>query len=229
MPSVIARPVRTASLAETNYDLISRVTRSVLNTAERYVGADEREEIEAEVAKALVECESRWPAYCSREGAEVTDNTHFRIWATRRLKGSIIDLWRKRSPLNRREIDHSTYALRHGMQEAADKFGVPLAEILEAVNRRQTLLVAEELSPEIVATQPYNLWDVLHRSIDQMPLIARTWIVLVFVQGMSIRDARIAVGLSRDHRTAMALQGYVEYTLVRALLTGGVHPIVAAA
>ncbi len=213
-------------LINENLDLAKIAVNTVLQRSNRKVTEDEREDLVAEATKALVEVAVRWPEYCEVNGYEAEGpkaNEWFRIYATRRLKGAIIDFWRKESPLTRNELDLSTFGIKHGAEAAAKRYGVTVEAVTTAMHRRDNLIVASALPeedddpnvPEALA--PYSLWDTLHHTISQMPLIAQVWIALVYVHHIPVKDARHLVGL-KDIPRAAALEGYVEYHIVKAVL-----------
>lgn len=206
-------------LIEDNTDLIRLAINAVIHKTRRRAGADEYDEMEGEVSRALVEAAHRWPAYCAERGYSPDENEWFRIYATRRMKGAIIDMWRRDSPLTRTELDYSTHALRHGVSAAATRYNVSEAVVQAAVERRELLVTPGTMPESAHAPASPTLWESLHRAVEQMPLVARVWVALVFVGQVPVMEARKLLGIT-DPRTAVELAGYVEYALVSAVLAG---------
>lgn len=201
-----------------NLDLVRIAVNAVLARSHRHASPDEYDDWCQEAARALVLCALRYPDYCAEHSYEATTEW-FRIFATRRMKGAVLDLWRSQSPLTRRDVDYSTYALKHGEQATVERFGITLHRVREAVAHRNATLGQDEIPESEMAANPSTLWDVLSTEVDSMPPICRAWITLVYVHHVPPMQARDLLGFKNRHiPPALALIGYVQFRLVSAVL-----------
>jgi DNA-directed RNA polymerase specialized sigma24 family protein len=211
-----------------NLDLVRLSVNAVLAANRRSLTQDEYDDLCGEAARALVESAIRYPAYCAEHGydpqgspaeANGRPNEWFRIFATRRMKGSLLDLWRSQSPLTRRETDYSTYAQKHGVPDTAIKYGISQARVREALAHRQATLAQDEVPVSQIADNPQTLWDVLSSEVASLPPICQAWITLVYVHHVPPMQARDMLGFKNRHiPPALALIGYVQFRLVSAVL-----------
>jgi|GEM_PF-4359759 len=207
------------TLVEDNLDLIRLSINTVLSKSSRRLNALEYEELEAELAKALVEVSRRWPNYCMEHGYDPQSSEWFRVFSTRRLKGAVIDYWRKESPLSRDETDYTTFARKHGAIAAAEKFGTSVADIEKVLCRRENLLNPIEVPADEPGRAHGTTWEVVTEAVAGLPEVAQVWVGLVYVDHLPSVQVREVMGLASAQQ-ARALQGFVEYTIISAVLAG---------
>lgn len=179
-------------------------------------------EMEAEASKALIECGQRWPIYCEENAYDPDRLDYFQAFAMRRMKGSIIDMWRRESPLSRNDINFLTYSNKHGSAGTAKEFNMTEDEVRLKIDGIKNILNTHHLDDpnnavkgmdEPEAVQQESMWEVLYPTTMSLPFVCRVWISLVYVQSMPPKDAEKLLGLPKG-----TVSRYTEYKIVRAVL-----------
>lgn len=184
------------------------------------ISDDAFEEMESEAAKALTECGKRWEAYCEENSYDPSRLDYFQAFAMRRMKGSIIDMWRRESPLVRSDIDFYSYLNKNGEDATAEKYGMTLAEvaqktlvITQTLNHRDYSTVEND-NKTATSSASDSTWAAIYVESSQLPLVCKVWMTMVYVMGVSPNDAANLLDVDKNE-----VSRYTDYRLLDAVLT----------
>lgn len=105
-------------LVESHVDLAESVAASVYRKAPHAMDLDETK---AQAFLGLVKAADRWEEYCAERGFDSSNLQYFPVFASRRIRGEIIDSLRKKDFATRSQRDSSKRLLKAGMGEGVSE------------------------------------------------------------------------------------------------------------
>ncbi len=172
------------------------------------------EELKGIAYWGLTESASRWEAYCERRGFDPDRKEFFRVYATRRIRGAIIDSFRS--------ADWATRSLRtkhKQLQKAGQADGATSAELadrtgLSEVEVRSTVL-AMSMRPVSLEDNNYNteretdqsvediastnsLLSVFAKSVRELPVESKIILILRYYANKDLHEISSIMALSES-------------------------------
>lgn len=183
----------------------------------------DRDEVISWALHGLVSAAVRWPAYCAENGYEMyteTAQSWFNTYASRRIRGAVIDELRSLDPATRRERAIVKNIISHGIdlyspwehdspQQIADQTGIPLADVSAAIGAllrtplplEEALEIVEAVDPQRVESSALAgvLGARMAQAVRRLPAIHQRVLILSLHCGLSDSEvARALPEISRD-------------------------------
>ena len=186
------------AVVEEYLDLAESVAYSVYRKAPH---AMELDETKAQALLGLVKAADRWMDYCAERGYDPDHMQYFAVFATRRIRGGIIDALRKKDFATRAQRDSSKQLFKAGLgsgaseEELAERTGMSPAEIRETVTA--------------VSAKPVSLEAVGELSIPDRTLVEQAQEENAVLEGM----VSFMRELPYDEQVVLALHYYMNMEL----------------
>ena len=161
----------------------------------------ELDEVKATAYLGLVKAAARWNEYCAERGFSPGDMQYFSAFAGRRIRGEIIDSFRKKDFATRGTRDRMKLLIDAGLDQGrsvpdlAEATGMSEQEIrtvLAASNRRPVSLeAAGDMADDNSVESDHSttaLLEKMVRYIRTLPVISQVVLSLHYYRGMELRE-----------------------------------------
>lgn len=191
-------------------DLAEAVAVSVYRKAPH---AMELDETKAQALLGLVKAADRWLDYCRERGYDPDHMQYFAVFASRRIRGEIIDSLRKKDFATRSQRDSSKQLFRAGLgsgateEELAERTGMSPAEIRTTVSAVSAKPVSLEAVGEIpipdrtLVEQAQAESAVLERMVEfiqSLPHEEQVVLSLHYYLGVELREVARLLGITES-------------------------------
>ncbi len=161
----------------------------------------ELDEVRATAYLGLVKAAARWPDYCEERGFSPADMQYFATFAGRRIRGEVIDSFRKRDFATRGVRDRMKVLIDAGLDQGksvaelaaiTDMTEQEIRAAIAASNRRPVSLeAAGDMADESSVESDHSmtaLMEKMVRYIQTLPVIAQVVLSLHYYRGMELRE-----------------------------------------
>lgn len=201
------------AVVENNMGLAVSIAQSVYQSASQ---ALEFDEVRSQAYLGLVKAAARWYAYCEERGFDPGDWQYFAAFASRRIRGEIIDSVRKKDFATRSVRDKMKVLIDAGLDR-----NVPVSElaritgfsedeirkVMAAAQRRPVSLeAAGDVAGEGSVESDHSTTAVLEkmvRHIRTLPVTSQVVLSLHYYRGMELREIATELGITESRASQL--------------------------
>jgi RNA polymerase sigma factor for flagellar operon FliA len=201
-----------AKIAEMTTEIVPSARAEAYRVWQRAPHALEMDELEALALSGLAAAAHRWPVFCAEHGYDPERFEYFRVYCTRRMRGSILDHLRSQDWVTR-SARGKVKALREagqdrGLTEAqlAKASGLSLAEVRDTLAAVAARPVSIDAEPHDVAGEDdvegqavvSEVLAAVSGVVRRLGEAARVVLALHFYHGMPLAELASYAGVSTD-------------------------------
>lgn len=194
--------------------------------------AMELDETKAQAFLGLVKAADRWPSYCAERGFSPDSMQYFAAFATRRIRGEIVDSHRKKDIATRAQRDYSKQLAKAGLgagaseEELAERTGLSreaIRQTVAAVSKKHVSLDAVGEIPipdQSLVEQVQAESAILRKMVEfmrQLPYQEQVVLALHYYLSLELREIAKLLQITESRASQLHTSAVVA---VRGLLSG---------